>query len=1285
MREPSVPSLAASVAVVAVAVIGAVVLASGGTAAAEDADFDVSITVDSAVDANGELNVSVSVTNRGTAAGTQRLTLTDGEGNELDTTAVSLNASESTELQLTWSGVPGDARTVTPTVQSENDVEASVVTVRWSFFEVAELDPARTTVEAGERFGLSATVRNMGTTGGEQDVRLLVAGTEYAVKENVSIDGEEFAIVRFEGIEPELEPGTYSYTVETANESASGSLTVPQAPVFTITDLVGSYEAGTATVEAVVRNEGDLEGTQPVTFEVDGRVIDERTVTLVPGEGTDLSLEFQPESVPVNVTVTTEAPAAASARVGSANLEFGPRVRGVTPESVTVDDTIEVSYTAAGENLAGATLLVEGPDGAIVHEATVPGGTAAVHSVEQSALDPYPAGSYDVTLRVEDEFGRSDADTLTDAFSVDPEVTAGPAVERVAPEYLQVDNTLLINYTATGRNVDSVHILLTGPDGEVALDEAVPRGVDQQHAIDPSTIDGLEAGPYDVTVEIRDAFGGSESATLEEAFEAAPVYNPDDGNFAETTYTGVAGDFVRVDVSLNDVEDGYILFGEGTGDDAFEFGGPFDILHVSGSTSFLINTRLVGTDRPSEAVYIGADGSVTSYAHDLGPDAPPSGVFEDLRFETPGREQLAANLSAFRTRLGVSGQLRPLQPGEYTLALGGGDSIVFREDGIPDPRFPLDRATVELTAPALGPVETYRLPTGSADKRSFQLDGEQPELSPGDIGALLEQGVPSDRLALGDRLLVEFNATGMHGALLDSLAEPAAATGGTEPRLLTPAEFRAFLDRPEGIDLTVTHRNPGPNTRQTRIDLLDASGEEVSFLLDPYFGSGTTEMGPFYALVDTRPPEPFVSQPGDNETFRLNFSYRSVAGERYTFPTPERGTLPAPFTPRADQPGELYPYFDAGQTTVTRSTSFTIEQRFLAYNRTTADGKPIVTNTPGTTIAGQTNLAPGDSLPIRMVIDVRDEPITVEIEDVTIGPDGTFAATTDLSGIDPDDEVVIQFWAYQKLLDERELAVFDDVGQFSTFEIAELQTQSIVREDDGPVVNVTTTVANTGELGANATVELLIDGEVVDEQAKRIDRGDTAAFRFPEATAGLEPGTYTVEVRTADDLEGELVVVEEATTVFEVDAFSLGPNPTADPGAVTVSATVVNAGTVRGTAPVELLIDGEVVAGQNESLLVEEGAVFSFDEAVSDLDPGEYVLTVRTGDDEQSRPLVVEETSGDENSDGDDSTDGGESPGSDSSSEGGAGGAILGVGAGSRAVVGGTAVVGAVYVLGYWI
>jgi hypothetical protein len=1291
-------SLAASVMVATLLVLGAVLLAGAGTAA-QETNFEVEMDAPEGVDAGGDLTVSVTVTNLGPGNDTQDIVLTDSDGTELDAQSVTLDDGESTQIELTWSGVPEDARTINPEVRSQTDADAAVVTVRWAEFEIDDLSPESETIEANGSFSVEAQIRNLGTVEAQQNVTLTIAGSEYAVKENVTIPAEEFTTARFLGIEPELEPGTYTYTVETDDDSRSGTLTVKEPPEaeFHITDIEGEYADGTATVDAVIENQGNVEDTQQVTISVDGEIADERLLTLGVDESKTVTFTHQPESVPINVTVETEAPDAASVRVGEANIEFGPQVAEVTPAVVDLGDEISVTYTASGENLVETRLIVYGPDGAVAYEKQVAAGIERTVAFSQSDLSPYNEGEYDVALAVTDEFGRTDTHRLTDAFSATAEIEDGPSIGELVPEFVQADETLFVNYTATGRNIESVHLKLIDPGGEVRLDQTVPQGVDLQHAIEPGDVSELPGGLYDVTLEMHDAFGTVESTTREEAVEFGRQYNPDDGNFGADVYTTTAGDFVEIDVSLNEVDEAYILLGDGTSSDTYGLGGPLDVLHVSGSSSFVVNTRLFGTDRPGEDVYITQDGSVTSYAHDLGASEPPQGVFEDLRFETIEGEQVATNLSDFRRHVHVSSQLRPLQPGTYAMTLGAGDSIVIREDGVPDPRFPLDRAELELSKPELGNLSLYRVPPGNADELAYQVEEEPAELTPDDLGALRSSGIQTNNITLGERVLVGFEATGIWGTFLDTVEDPSAVSGGAEPRLITPAEFREFLDRPEGVDLTVSHANPERNTAVTGLDLFNATTDDVSILLDPYFGDGSTEMGEIYLLMDTRPPDPFEEQPEADQRFVLNVSYQAIQGDRYTFADTEIGDQPDPFDPEQEQ----FPYFFGDDETQMRSTSFTINEQFLEYDRTTLDGRPIVAAEPDSTISGRTNYMPGDR-PIRIVIDVRNNTgRTVEIQDVPIGENGTFSVQPNLGSIDPDSNVWIEFWAYEELVDERQLALFDDPAEFTTFEITDLQTQTLVREDTGPITNVTAIVENRGSLTGVATVELLIDGQVVGNKTVEIERGRNGAVSFPEATAGLAPGQHTVEVRTKDDLEGTLIDVQAVTTVFEIQSFSLSGSPTTNATDVVAAATVRNTGTVRGAKPVELLVDGEVVDEVNRTLLADEDLTAIFEDAIGDLEPGNYTVTLRTPDDEQTRPLLVQEPEETGEAGGDDG-DGGESGGGDDAggdesddssdeapSDGGdsapGAGGIFAVGAGSRAVVGGTAIVGAVYVLGYWV
>lgn len=803
----------------------------------------------------------------------------------------------------------------------------------------------------------------------------------------------------------------------------------------------------------------------------------------------------------------------------------------------------------------------------------------------------------------------------------------------VAPEVVQVDETVTVQYTANGSGIGDEDVTLVfehprgGEEHTVRVDGRSGTDVTQEVDIEPFE---LAPGPYDVRLEVD----GGPDAEVERAIEVAPVFDPDDASFGATessaddvvsTYEGVAGDFVTVSVSLDEMDEAYVLVGGDEQADGQQTNGPLDVLHVSGSATFVVNTRLVGTDRPTEEVYIPIDGSVTSYAHSIGPTSDPKEEFADLHFENEAYDQVAGTLSEFRDAAKAGPQARPLQQdSELSMVIAGGDSLVVTEDGQADARFPLDRAQIALTQPRIESVTTYRLPTGNADERSFAPDpADIEELEPGGVDGLLDEAVEAGTVARNDRVLVEVNATGMYGALLDGI--DGTDRIGSDADLIEPPAFGALLDRPEGITFEMVHTNADPNTETKEVDLFDAPLDDVSVLLDPTYADDPTGMERFYVLVDTRELEPFDPEPDAGDEYEVRMEYARPAEERYEFATVGRDVLSDPFDPVIqDGSPEFYPYLLPSSPEERRTSTFHVEDRFVEYNRTTTSGEPVVPSSRGATITGVTNLAPGTDLPVDIVIDVEDEPTTVEIENVPITENGTFEVETDLSMVEPGEDATIEFWAYQEKLDERPLEVVDSDEASGTFEISELSADAVVNPN-GTFTELTAVVTNTGLVTDNKTVGLSLDGESVGNRTLELHPGESRALNFDEELDGLDPGTYTLELQTPDDIDGLALVVEEAAGVFEVTDIDAASTVTDGEPGVDFEATVQNTGTINETATVELLRDGEVVAERTADLLAEQDVVYAFEDELTGLEPGNYTLTVRTPDDEQRVNVTVEE------------------------------------------------------------
>jgi PGF-pre-PGF domain-containing protein/PGF-CTERM protein len=124
----------------------------------QTANFTVDLdSTNSPVTEGGTLTVDATVTNDGSAAGSQTVDLTVG-GTVRDSTTVSLGAGGSTGVSLSWATAAGDAGSYTATVASKNDTDTASVSVDTTGTAPSATfttDPATTYV--GESVSLNAS------------------------------------------------------------------------------------------------------------------------------------------------------------------------------------------------------------------------------------------------------------------------------------------------------------------------------------------------------------------------------------------------------------------------------------------------------------------------------------------------------------------------------------------------------------------------------------------------------------------------------------------------------------------------------------------------------------------------------------------------------------------------------------------------------------------------------------------------------------------------------------------------------------------------------------------------------------------------------------------------------------------------------------------------------------------------------------------------------------------------------------------------------------------------
>ena len=214
------------------------------------------------VESGTVIDVSATVENTGDAEGTQTVTLELG--------------GVSFERELTLAG--GDAETVvftdidtsavgpgeySHTVSTEDDEFSGSLTIEAqqtpATFAVQSVDPEQATVTQGEELTVSATVQNTGDREGTGTVTLELGGRSF--DSDLTLAGGESGTVSFDVTTDDVEPGEYTHTVSTADDTLSGTLQVEMPAGGGTDDGDGSSDGG---------DNGSTDGTEDGNGAADG-------------------------------------------------------------------------------------------------------------------------------------------------------------------------------------------------------------------------------------------------------------------------------------------------------------------------------------------------------------------------------------------------------------------------------------------------------------------------------------------------------------------------------------------------------------------------------------------------------------------------------------------------------------------------------------------------------------------------------------------------------------------------------------------------------------------------------------------------------------------------------------------------------------------------------------------------------------------------------------------------------------------------------------------------------
>ncbi|PSP87140.1 hypothetical protein BRC87_11990 [Halobacteriales archaeon QS_4_66_20] len=529
----------------------------------EEPFFDVTITGTNSPVREGEtLEVDVNVTNRGNAADTQTLNLTDSgfNGTERDTVDVTLAPGASNNsITLEWATSDGDAGTGDVTVFSENDSDSRNVRVNEPPFFDVTIDSVEDSVTAGDTVTVEYTVENTGDLQDTQDIVFEVNGSQETVESDVTLDGGNTFSDQFTYTTDSSDTPAIEAAISSDNDTASAVVSVEEAPFFAVA-ITGTNspvtEGETLTVDVNVTNTGTQTDTQTLNLTDTGFTNAEQdtvTVTLAGGESDDsITLEWPTSDGDTgtgDVTVFSENDSdLTEVTVESPTDLSSVSATDVVPNANEQDQWFEFTLT---EPLPGGETVEISLDGAQGDLINYGGGAEVVSGSSGSASLNTNSGTATITYTAS---GENAAGLTIDIRADDLEVDGGTATYDATFSRSDRSGTLTDSYqVARGSGTAN----LTA----ISLSDLYEYSGTQTQTIEFTPDPGLQGGER-VAIDLSDAqstsasnrvvydsvagTGGAGSASLNvDGEEAYVIYTAPDTSPPST---------VEVDVDVSNVE-----------------------------------------------------------------------------------------------------------------------------------------------------------------------------------------------------------------------------------------------------------------------------------------------------------------------------------------------------------------------------------------------------------------------------------------------------------------------------------------------------------------------------------------------------------------------------------------------------------------------------------------------------------------------------------------------------------------------------------------------------------
>jgi PGF-CTERM protein len=258
-----------------------------------EAQFEVSNLDAPASAVTGDtITVNATVSNVGGVAGT-----TDAEfvfaGDVLLNQSVTLGAGNATDVSF---DVPTDG--VAPGTYEhgvragDSFLTANITIQQPATFEVSNLDAPASAVQ-GETITVNATVANVGDVQGSTTTEFVFAG-DVLLNQSVTLGAGNATDVSFDVPTDGVAPGTYEHGVRAGDSFLTANITIQQPATFEVSNLqapASAQQGASINVSAVVTNVGDVRGSITAAFEFNGTVLLNETITLDPGNATNVSFQ----------------------------------------------------------------------------------------------------------------------------------------------------------------------------------------------------------------------------------------------------------------------------------------------------------------------------------------------------------------------------------------------------------------------------------------------------------------------------------------------------------------------------------------------------------------------------------------------------------------------------------------------------------------------------------------------------------------------------------------------------------------------------------------------------------------------------------------------------------------------------------------------------------------------------------------------------------------------------------------------------------------------------------